>query len=195
MNAQHIQQQSVARDLRLMSLNDMSFASLFKRGEFNDCTSLVIRHSRLTGTSIKALAHLDQLNHLTLDGCRLDDEAMHLSLGWIGQLTSLSLRGNDITDAFVVDLCQSADLRQLEHLALDGCDLSDRSLLAIAMTHSLCNLRTLSLRGCEAITDEGAQWLAKRMQVHFPNLERVVLGGSQVTLRMRRRIEREAHAA
>lgn len=195
MNAQQIQQHSMARDLNLMALNDVSFASLLKRGEFGDCASLVIRHSRLTGTSVKTLSHLTRLNHLTLDGCRLDDDAMNASLGWIGHLTSLSLRGNDLTDEFVVNLCQNVELLQLEHLALDGCHLSDRSLLAIAMTHSLCNLRTLSLRGCKDITDEGAVWLAKRMQVHFPNLERVVLGGSQVTLRMRRRIEREAHTA
>lgn len=185
----------MARDLRLMGLNDVSFASLHKRGEFEGCASLVIRHSRLTGSSVKTLAHVTRLQHLTLDGCRLDDDAMRASMGWIGHLTSLSLRGNDLTDDFVVELCQGVDLRQLEHLALDGCRLSDRGLLAIAMTHSLCNLRTLSLRGCEDITDQGAQWLVKRMQVHFPNLECVVLGGSQVTLRMRRRIEREAHAA
>jgi hypothetical protein len=122
---------------------------------------------RLTNASLKVVAALPAIEHISLDGGDFTDEGMRAFQG-VGGLRSLSLRWASSTGDVGLGYLRSAV--RLEHLLLSGTDVSDEGLGHLS---AMRELTLLSLgRDCRRVTSAGIDHLAglsKLEHLHLDN--------------------------
>ena len=139
-----------------------------------DADTVVLSGVSLTEGELEALAGLENLTNLSLNGCGLEDVS---ALAGCEKLTTLSLEDNAIED-----ISPLSGLRSLRALYLSG-----NSLGALEPLYGLDGLATLDIRGRE-ITDEALEALQSELpgctiltDEPIESVEEITLGGQTFT--------------
>ena len=139
-----------------------------------DADTVVLSGVSLTEGELEALAGLENLTNLSLNGCGLEDVS---ALAGCEKLTTLSLEDNAIED-----ISPLSGLRSLRALYLSG-----NSLGALEPLYGLDGLATLDIRGRE-ITDEELEALQSELpgctiltDEPIESVEEITLGGQTFT--------------
>ena len=126
------------------------------------------------------------ITNLRLSYCHLDDECADKigELLPVTKLTKLTLRGNQITDAGVVSLCQALQTPtcKVTTLYLSGNQITDAGVVSLcqALQTPTCKVTTLYLSG-NPITDAGVVSLCQALQTPTCKVTTLHLFDNQIT--------------